>query len=276
MCENTTQPHPDDWTKAPGSLPSPYLHKQPFVFRESWEVKKSDFEDWIFLRGLEWIRLRVRLHSFAVEFFHKGVPLINLCTLCRLCQSIYAVKWTELGKWKRLDGWLWWNKQQRQGGSDKTSGPVCHLAQSLRSYCAFYILIKNAGVECLLGIAIKGAENEKAMKDGSEQRRNGPLNRSLLILACFPAQSRSVSLRCWLESQMAVCDSDSKQKHLHVVTCLSLPVRCWHTQRVHTDILCNIRAVLIYYVLCKKAVRAWLHATTRDCIFWYVKFVIFL
>lgn len=55
--ENTTQLHPGDSTKALGSLSSPCLHKQPFVFRESWEVKKTDFKDWIFLRVLEWIRL---------------------------------------------------------------------------------------------------------------------------------------------------------------------------------------------------------------------------
>lgn len=55
-CENTVRPQPGDWTKALGSLHSPCLHKQPFVPWESWEVKTTDFEDWIFLRVLEWIR----------------------------------------------------------------------------------------------------------------------------------------------------------------------------------------------------------------------------
>lgn len=46
--------------------------------------------------------LRVRVHLPAVELFYKGVPLVSLRTLCGLCQSIYAVKWTELDKQKGL------------------------------------------------------------------------------------------------------------------------------------------------------------------------------
>ena len=53
------------------------------------------------LNGLGY-SLRVRVHWLGVELFNKGVPLLNLCTLCGLCQSIYAVKWTKLDKQKGL------------------------------------------------------------------------------------------------------------------------------------------------------------------------------
>lgn len=88
------------------------------------------------LNGLGY-SLRVRVHLLAVELFSKGVPLVSLCTLCGLCQKHLCSEVNRIGQIERLDGRLWWNKQQRLEGRNKTNGPVCQLAQSLQSYCTF-------------------------------------------------------------------------------------------------------------------------------------------
>lgn len=141
-CENTVRPQPGDWTKAPGSLHSPCLHKQPFVPWESWEVKTTDFEDWVFLRVLEWIRP----WSNSESSFACCRVLLQRCSLGKPAYPPWLMsehlrsevrRIGQIEKKKKLDGGLWWNQQQRLKGRNKTGSPVCQLAQSLWSYCAF-------------------------------------------------------------------------------------------------------------------------------------------
>lgn len=113
----------------------------------------------------------------------------------------------------------------------------------VRSYCRFEILIKTVGAESLLGMAIKDSENEKAMKDGREQRRNGPPNRSLLALAGFPAEPRVyllllIRIADGIDGALQACHIS------HAATCLSF-----------TDcgvLKCNIKLVSVSFILAEK------------------------
>lgn len=132
VCKNTTQPLQMTKLKRQG-LYQVYVHTSSLLSSGSHgKSRRVTLRIGFFSGSLNGLGsgLRVRVHSLTAELSYKGVPLVFLCGLC---QSIYAVKWTESDKWKGLmEGF-----DEINNKGTKTSGPVCQLAQSLQSYCTF-------------------------------------------------------------------------------------------------------------------------------------------
>lgn len=179
--------------------------------RESWEVKTTDFEDWGFFSSQgPWMDYSP--WSNSESSFTRLLPLSPSAAAQAFGEA--AVNWgagrlserREIRQREKLDGGLWWSRQQRAAQSEEqdrcTRSPGSPgLPGELRCISYIFFYLKKETERCVESLALhlnKGLLDEKAMNEmEGSWRRKREVSCNLFTSAGISAWTGRVSLSGW-------------------------------------------------------------------------------